>query len=418
MIDTAAVRALALLLAVGIALPAAADPPKVSSRARAIHQRAITLDSHLDTPASFPRAGWDFAARHSMASDYAQVDLPRMKTGGLDGGFFAIYTAQGPRTPEGNLKARDAALLRAVAIREMAARLPAKVELAFTADDAARIAARHKVIVYQSIENAYPLSSDISLLDTFYKLGVRMVGVAHFRNNDFGDSATDPGGAEWHGLGPLGRRLVQEANRLGIILDASHSSDAVFDQLLALSTTPIILSHSGCKAVYDHPRNIDDDRLRALAAKGGVIQMNAYGDYLAAAEPNPERDAALRALYGKLDDKALDATQVAALVRERAAILARYPGSQRSFDQFKAHLLHALQVVGPDHVGIGADWDGGGGVAGMEDVTQLPRITQALLDAGYGEADIAKIWSGNVLRVLRAAEVGKAPAGGATGPAR
>jgi membrane dipeptidase len=232
-----------------------------------------------------------------------------------------------------------------------------------------------------------------------------MTGVAHFKNNDFGDSATDPGGPEFHGLSPLGRRLVQEANRLGIILDASHSSDDVFDQMLELSTTPIILSHSGCKAIYDHPRNLDDERLRRLAAKGGVIQINAYGDYLAAAEPNPERDAALRALYERTGERQmLSAAQVAAMVRERAAILARYPGSQRSFDQFMAHLLHALRLIGPDHVGIGLDWDGGGGVAGMEDVSRIPRITQALLDAGYSEADLAKIWGGNVLRLLRAAE--------------
>ena len=397
-------RLVALLAVTFLATPVAALPP-VSPKAMAIHQRLIALDTHLDTPANFARPGWDFAAAHSLTSDTAQVDLPRMKTGGLDGGFFAIYTAQGPRTPEGNIAARDAALIRAVEIREMAARLPGKVELAFTADDAARIAAEGKAIVYQSMENAYPLSSDISLLGTFQKLGLRMVGEAHFLNNDFADSATDPKGPEWHGLSPLGKKLVGEANRLGLILDASHSSDEVFDQMLALSNTPIILSHSGCKAVYDNPRNIDDARLKRLAAKGGVIQINAYGGYLAATPADPARDTALKALqesYGERDGHT--AAEVAAFVKQRDAILDRYPGSRHTFDQFLAHLLHALKLIGPDHVGIGLDWDGGGGVVELEDVTRLPRITEALLKAGYSEADLAKIWSGNVLRLLRAAE--------------
>ena len=400
----AARRLIASLGAAFLAGPVLALPP-VSPAAMTIHQRLITLDTHLDTPANFGRPDWDFAAAHSVASDTAQVDLPRMKAGGLDGGFFAIYTPQGPRTPEGNIAARDAALIRAVEIREMAARLPDRVELAFTADDAARIAAKGKVIVYQSMENAYPLSSDVSLLGLFQKLGLRMVGAAHFLNNDFADSATDPKGAEWHGLSPLGRKLVSEANRLGLILDASHSSDDVFDQMLEYSKTPIILSHSGCKAVYDNPRNLDDARLKRLAAKGGVIQMNAFGDYLAAVAPNPARDAALKALYAARGEReGQSAAAVAAFVRERDAILARYPGSRRTFDQFMAHLLHALKLIGPDHVGIGLDWDGGGGVEGLEDVSQIPRITEALLKAGYGEADLAKIWSGNVLRLLRAAE--------------
>lgn len=398
--------AIAALLIAG-ASPAAtpAATPAVSPSALAIHQRLIALDTHLDTPASFARQGWDFGEAHSIASDFAQVDLPRMKAGGLDGGFFAIYTPQGPRTPAGNAAARDAALLRATAIHEMAARLHDRVELAFTASDAARIAARGKTIVYQSIENAYPLEGDLTLLATFQKLGVRMVGAAHFLNNDFADSATDPKGPEWHGLSPLGRQLVSEANRLGIVLDASHSSDEVLDQMLALSRTPVILSHSGCKAVYDHPRNVDDARLKALAAKGGVIQMNAYGNYLAAVAPNPALDAALKALDAKYGDREkLNGPRIADYIKEREALFRLHPGSRRTFDQFMAHMLHALKLVGPDHVGIGLDWDGGGGVEGMEDVSAVPRITEALLKAGYSETDLAKIWSGNILRVLAAAE--------------
>ena len=391
----------------GIVSVAAANAavPAVSPAVLALHKSLLAIDTHLDTPASFSRPGWNFGERHSLATDFSQVDLPRMKAGGLDGGFFVIYTSQGARTPAALLAARDAALIRAVEIRETVARHGDRAELALTAADAGRIAGAGKAVVFQSMENSYPLTSDIGLLATFYKLGLRMVGPAHFLNNDFADSATDPKGPEWNGLSPLGKTLVAEANRLGIILDASHSSDAVFDQLLASSKSPIILSHSGAKAIYDHPRNIDDARLLAMAAKGGVIQINAYGGYLAAAPASAERDAALAALGKKFGNPGtLASDRVAELVAERRAILARFPGSERDFDQFLAHLFHVLKLIGPDHVGIGADWDGGGGVIGMEDITGLPRITAALVKAGYSESDIRKIWGGNVLRVLAAVE--------------
>ncbi len=203
-------------------------------------------------------------------------------------------------TPEGYAAARDAALKRAVEIREMVARNSAYFELAVRADDAARIAASRKRIVYQSMENAYPIGKDISLLKTFRDLGVTMIGPVHFSNNDLADSATDPKGAEWNGLSPLGKEFVAEANRLGIVIDASHASDLAFDQMLALSTTPIVLSHSGAKAVFDHPRNIDDERIRKLAAKGGVIQINAYSDYMVRVPEIPALDEAMRALGAEI----------------------------------------------------------------------------------------------------------------------
>ena len=258
-----------------------------------VHEQLLTLDTHLDTPGNFA-PDWDIMQRHVYAEDLSQVDFPRMQQGGLDGGFWAIYTPQGPRTPEGNRSARSAALQTAVVIREMVARNHDQFELALRADDAAAIALRGKRVVYLSIENSYPLGQDISLLQDFYALGVRMLGPVHFLNNDLADSSTDPKGKEWNGLSPLGKQLVAEANRLGVVLDASHASDDVFDQLLALSKTPIMLTHSGCKAVFDHPRNLDDERLRKLAAAGGVIQINSLSDYLIASPPNPERKAALR----------------------------------------------------------------------------------------------------------------------------
>lgn len=377
----------------------------------------ITLDTHIDTPMNFARPGWDIMDRHDARADRSQVDYPRMVEGGLSGGFFAIYTPQGPRTPEGHAAARTAAILRATQIREMVAKHARYFELAFRADDAARIAAAGRRIVYQSIENAYPLGHDLSLLSAFRALGVRMVGPVHFSNNDLADSATDPKGPEWHGLSGLGREFVAEANRLGMILDASHASDDVFDQMLELSRTPIILSHSSARAVFNHRRNLDDERMRRLAAAGGVIQINSLSGYLISEPGNSERTAALKALAERAGPRQnLDETGFRAYFAERGAIEARYPVPRATFDDFMAHMLHALRLVGVDHVGVGLDWDGGGGVTGMEDVASVHKITERLVAAGYGHDDIAKIWGGNALRLLRAAEAHAAGASaGASG---
>jgi len=232
-----------------------------------------------------------------------------------------------------------------------------------------------------------------------------MVGPVHFTNNEFADSATDAKGPEWHGLSPLGKQLVAEANRLGIILDASHASDDTLDQMLALSNTPVVLSHSSARAVFGHPRNIDDARMKKLAAAGGVIQINSYSDYLINTPANPERANAIRALnrkYGEFRD--LAGEKLKSYMAERHAIEAQYPLPRASVEDVVAHLVHALRLVGPDHVGIGLDWDGGGGVIGMEDVAEIPEITKRLLAAGYTEQDLAKIWGGNILRVMRVVE--------------
>lgn len=373
-----------------------------SREARRVHDDALVLDTHLDTPANFRRPGWSIADNHQHEGDLSQVDLPRMKSGGLDGGFWVIYTPQGARDDAGKRVARDHGLDRLVSIHEMLAAHPGEMELALTADDAERIAAAGKRVSFISMENAAPLAKDPSLLTAYHRLGLRMLGITHVRNNDFGDSSTDPAGAEWNGLSPAGRALVQEANRLGIVLDASHASDAVFDQLLALSRAPIVLSHTSADALYDHPRNIDDARLRQLAAKGGVIHVNAYGGYLINIPKIRERETAMDALgekYGPESRLAVD--RVPSYLAERKAIEERYPVKRATFDNYMAHVLHILKVAGVDHVGIGADWDGGGGVAGLEDVSALPRITEALLAAGYAEQDVRKIWSGNLLRVIR-----------------
>ena len=384
--------------------------PAALARPSALHRRLICLDTHLDTPADLARPGWDVTARHRHETDLTQVDVPRMRDGGLDGGFWAIFTSQGPLDVAGMTAARDAAFLRAVQIREMVAAHPDIFELAFVADDAARIAGKGKIIVYQSIENAYPLGEDVSLLRGFYKLGVRMVGPVHFRNNQFGDSATDK--KQWNGLSPRGRELAALANDLGMVLDASHASDDVFDQMLEMSRAPIILSHSGCKSVFNHPRNIEDARIKKLAAAGGTIQINSYNAYLITVPPNPERDKERRALNDRLDDMdKMTPAEATAAVREVAAgmkmLNAKYATPRATIDDFMAHVTHALDLVGPEHVGIGCDWDGGGGVTGMEDVAAIAQITDRLVKLGYTETQLAAFWGGNVLRILAAAHAAR-----------
>lgn len=389
----------AFLFALG---PNAFAAEQVSAHARKVHEDALVLDTHLDTPANLVRPGWNIADDHAHEGDMSQVDLPRMKSGGLDGGFWVIYTAQGARDEAGKRTARNHGLARLVAIREMLASHPDAMELALTSDDALRIAKAGKRVSFISMENAAPLAADPSLLEVYHRLGLRMLGITHVLNNDFGDSSTDAKGPEWGGLSPAGRALVAEANRLGIVLDASHASDAVFDQLLEVSRAPIVLSHTSADAVFDHPRNIDDDRIRRLAKKGGVIHVNAFGGYLVSIPKVPEREAALDALSDKYGPESRLSVEAApAYLAERRKIEARYPVKRATLDDYMAHLLHIIKVAGVDHVGVGADWDGGGGVEGMEDVSALPLVTARLLAAGYGEDDVRKIWGGNLLRVLR-----------------
>ncbi|MFT4198914.1 MAG: dipeptidase [Pseudoxanthomonas sp.] len=374
------------------------------ARAKALQERLVTLDTHLDTPANFERpGGFDILAAHP-GSPLSQVDYPRMVQGAFDGGFWAIYTGQGDRSERAHLQDRDAGLQRLIAIKQMLAAHADKFELATTPADAARIKAEGKRVVYISMENASPLVADPSLLEFYYKQGLRLMSTVHFLDNEFADSATDPKGPEWHGLSPAGKALVEHAQKLGIVIDQSHASDAVFDDLIAMSPVPILLSHSSSRAMRDHPRNLDDVRLKVLAAHGGVIQLNSYSGYLIDDGATPERQAALKALQDKYDEERMTMADGERFAAELKALDARYPVRKATLDDFFVHLQHVLELIGPEHVGIGMDWDGGGGVQGMEDVSDLPKITAWLLRKGYSERQIAGIWGGNVLRVMRQAQ--------------
>jgi membrane dipeptidase len=369
----------------------------VNADPAAIHQSILTLDTHLDSPANFDQPGWRITDRHDVLADTTQVDLPRMIEGGLDGGFWVIYTDQGPNDARGYAVALAHALKRLHQIHDFVAANPQSFAIATRSTDAARIAAAGQRVVYLSMENSYPLGNDIANLDAFYQLGLRMAGPVHNGTNQLADSTN--GEAMHGGLSDLGRDWVREANRLGIIIDASHAADSTFDQLLELSRAPIILSHSGPKALHDHPRNLDDARIKALAARGGVIQVNSL--FLSPDKPRPTVDA----LRPRMEQAAsLPPDQRAALMRQWAEANAAEPRSDTDFDRYMQAIFHCIDLVGVDHVGIGADWDGGGGVIGLNQINQIPKITEALLARGLSREDVEKIWSGNVLRVMAEVE--------------
>ncbi|MDA8726306.1 dipeptidase [Alphaproteobacteria bacterium] len=372
------------------------------------HDDMLALDSHLDTPLVLDRAGFDISHRHDWMQDYAQVDLPRMKEGGLDGGFWVIYTAQGPLTEQGYAKALAHARQRSVVIDEMVRNLSDDFALALQADEAARIAASGKRVVYKSVENAYPLGTNIDLLDEFYAAGVRMVGLVHSRNNQFADSSTDKAGQKWGGLSPLGRALIKRANALGMIVDLSHAHDEALAQAIALSTTPIILSHSGAAHLYEHPRNVPDTLLKKLAQSGGVIQINSLSGYLRDLNTDPRRLPEFIGLYRKYQNAPGGMRENhKAFIADRRALDEKYPPDYAELSDVMDHIFHALTLMGSDHVGIGLDWDGGGGVNGLQDVSDLPKITEALRAASVSTQTIEKIWSGNMLRLLRLAEAAR-----------
>ena len=366
-----------------------------------MHDQAIVLDSHFDTPANFSARGWSIMDRHDFAIDGTQVDYPRMVEGGVDGGVFVVFTPQRGRDAVADMWSRDHALTRTVEILQMTARHHEHFVLVTTPAEARAAVADGKKFVFISLENGSPLTGDLSLMETFYRLGVRMMGPVHFANNDLADSSTDPKGPEWGGLSEEGRAFVRHANDLGIVIDPSHASDDALDQMLDLSRAPLILSHTGVKAIYDHPRNIPDSLLRKLADKGGVIQLNAFSGYMVETPRNPDRIAALAALtetYGPQRD--VKPEQREAYLAQRAAILAKYPVPRANMDDLMKHILHVVETVGIDHVGISGDFDGGGGIEGFEDVTAFPALTERLVAAGFTQDDLDKFWGGNVLRAM------------------
>lgn len=375
-------------------------------KAQKIHEKALTIDTHGDVP-TYMQSHTDFniAEEHDAHETGSRIDFPRMKQGGLDAMFFAVYLGQGERSEKGYADAKEYALKLFDSIHQSVNDNPELAELATSPEDAYRIVKKGKRAVFIGIENGWPLGKDLSLLQTYYDLGARYITLAHSSNNDIADSSTDPDGPEHNGLSSFGEQVVAEMNKLGMMVDISHVSDSTFYDVIRLSKAPVIASHSSARALSDHPRNMTDDMIKALAKNGGVIQMNMLSGYLIKPAPNPERDAAMKALREKyVDRSSLTEEEQKQRAAEFNEIRRKYPQELATLEQVVDHIDHIVQLVGINHVGIGADLDGGGGVKGMYDVSEMGNVTLELVKRGYSAKDIQKIWSGNLFRVMKDVE--------------
>ncbi|MDB5235582.1 MAG: rane dipeptidase [Hymenobacter sp.] len=408
-----ALPASVLLTCMAHSVAAQTPEAKLQAKARAIHERAFTLDSHEDTPSqSLLTPGFDFATDHT-AKEEAQVDLPKMKRGGLDAAFWVVYVGQGPRTPAGYAAIRQEAQAQFDAIGATIRKHPTELALATTPAEALRAHKAGQRAIFVGIENGYTIGLDLGLLQTYYKQGTRYITLCHSSNNDLCDSATDPNGPEYQGLSPLGRQAVQEMNRLGIMVDVSHTSDSTFYDVLRLSRVPVIASHSASRALGNMPRNLTDDMVRDLARKGGVVQLNLFSPYVKTQVKSAERQAAEQAFFTKhhiktfLNVYALPPTEKQAALAELALLEQQYPIPLATVQDAANQMDHLVQVAGIDHVGIGSDFDGGTILTGLANVGDFPNLTLELVRRGYSARDINKIWSGNLFRVMRAVERGK-----------
>ena len=394
-----------VLIAASFTLVAAQNTEDELSRKTAeIHAKVFTVDTHIDWPShQFRDADFVPRERHEPGKrGSGQWDLVRMKEGGLDGVFMSIFTSQGARTDSGHAQAKGHALKLIELTKKMVADNPDLAEIALTPEDAYRLEKSGKRAIFMGMENGYPLGKDIGNVKMFYDLGVRYITITHTRNNELGDSSTDDK-KEWNGLSPLGEQVVQEMNRLGIMVDISHVSDDLFWDVIALTKAPVIASHSSARALCDHARNMNDEMLKAVKKNGGVVQVCLLGDYIKKMPPNPERDAALEPLRDKLRAARrgeLSEDESQKVWEEFQAINAKYPANRPSVQDAADHIDHMVKVMGVDHIGVGSDFDGGGGLIGIDDVSEAPNLTKELLKRGYSEKDIQKIWGGNLMRVF------------------
>jgi membrane dipeptidase len=373
---------------------------KLIKLADKIHESILTVDTHCDTPMEFSDPGFDLGVK----SIDGCVDFPKMVEGGLHAEFFVVFTPQGPRNDSTYNKVQQKALEIFNAIHKNVEKNNSMAEIATTPDDAYRLKREGKIAAFIGMENGYPIGKDITKIRQFYDLGARYMTLAHTKNNDICDSSTDPVGAENDGLSTFGMKVVKEMNRIGMMVDISHISDKSFFDVLKITNAPVIASHSSCRALCGSPRNLSDDMLLALKENGGVIQICMVGNFLKTPEPNPELDSRLKELKDKYGDfEALPDSIKKIVNKEFKNILKTYE-KPATVKDLVDHIDHVVQVIGIDYVGIGTDFDGGGGVDGCRSASDIKNITTELLRRGYSKSDIKKIWGGNLMRVFRKVE--------------
>lgn len=391
------------ILYTGLVMSLFACTPGVKTpeeRAKLIHEKVLTVDTHTDSPWYLLQGGFDMAKRHDFEKEHSRVDFVRMQEGGLDAVFFAAFVGQRKRDQEGNMKAKEVVVATIDSIHAHLATRTSTAGIALTPDDAYRLEKEGKRIVFIGIENGYAIGNEIHNVEEFYKMGARYITLCHTKNNDICDSSTDTTG--YNGLSAFGADVVKEMNRVGMMIDISHASDSSFYDVLAVTSKPVIASHSCSRAICDNPRNLSDDMLKRLAENGGVVQMCILSDYVKKPGPYPARDsafAAIKAKYGNFADLTKDEEKKA--WKEWDDVDSIYPPILATVADAVDHIDHMVKVAGIDHVGIGTDFDGGGGLADCRDVSEMGNITLELVKRGYSEEDIRKIWGGNIMRVMR-----------------
>ncbi|MBU2650522.1 MAG: dipeptidase [Bacteroidetes bacterium] len=364
-----------------------------------IHNYVFTVDSHTDTPMWFIRSEFDFGQRHDPIKDRSCVDIPRMEEGGLDAVFLAVFTSQGERTDEAYDKVYAFANRILDSIESTADKNAERTAIVTTPVEAYALEEEGRRALFIGVENGYPIGNDLSKIGMLYDRGARYITLCHTRNNQICDSSADT--TEHNGLSPFGEEVVKEMNRLGMMIDVSHISDSSFYDVIHLSTKPVIASHSCARAICDNPRNLTDDMLRSLAANGGVIQLCILSDYVKKPEPNPLRDSLRETVRTKFRGfEGLSDEEMKQARKEWYAIDSIAPRKLATVKDAVDHIDHIVAVAGIDHVGIGTDFDGGGGLADCRDVSQLPSITKELVARGYSTKDIKKIWGENLMRVM------------------
>lgn len=369
-----------------------------------LHKEMVTIDTHNDTPLEFLRFGFDFSGEKNSARG-SRVDLLRMEKGGLDAAFFAVFIGQGECTPEKYEKVNKRVLEILGAVHTQVARYPNRAGIATAPDDIYRLKKEGRRAIYIGVENGYPIGTDITLLRKYYDLGARYVTLCHTRNNQICSSSTDKDTLADKGVSDFGREVIKEMNRLGMMVDVSHISDKSLSDVLQISAVPVIASHSCSRAICDNPRNLSDSMLVRMAKNGGVVQMCILSDYVKKIERTPKRDSARMALRKKYNNfQDLTPAQDSMASIDWNLIDENYHQKLATVSDVVDHIDHMVKVMGIEHVGIGTDFDGGGGVDGCKDVSQIMNITVELIRRGYSDNDIKKIWGENVLRVFRAAQ--------------
>lgn len=360
----------------------------VSARAKKTHFSSLVLDTHIDVTPKL-QSDWKFEERHTTG----HIDLPRMKEGGLNGLFFSIYmpgTITGP-------KAVNDALQRIAAVHKLAGDMPDKVMLCRTAADVRLAHRQGKIAALIGMEGGHMINNSLPVLRMYAELGVRYLTLTHSVNTDWADSSGDQ--PKHNGLTDFGKDVVRELNRLGVMVDISHVSDKTFWDALEVSKAPLIASHSSCRAISGHSRNMTDEMIKALAAKGGVIQINYLDSFI-----DPDLFAYTQktlAVRRELMQKYQNESREVVMPKIREELAAQFGAPPKaSWERIVEHIDHAVKLVGVNHVGLGSDFDGGSMPVGMEDCTKLPQITDALLRKGYKESDIKKILGLNTVRLM------------------